>query len=452
MENKLKKYLENIEKDNKKGKAINAILEINKNAEKESANKGRLTGKIIAVKSNINVKGMHISCASRTLENYKAGYDATVIKKIKEEGGIIIGMTNMDEFASGSSGETSYFGPTKNPNALNLIPGGSSSGSAAAVAAGFCDISLGSDTGGSIRNPASHCGVIGIKPSYGLVSRYGLIDLSMSLDQIGPFAKTVHDAALLLEVIAGHDEKDSTTFNIKVPEYSKEIEKIPRAIKIGISKDFEKLCQDKRINLLVNEAIDKLCKEYCWQKKSISLEYVDLAVQAYYPLCYVEFFSATRKLDGRKYGNKIESVCGPEVLRRILGGSEISKAEFHGLYYRRALKVKELIKRDFEKAFENCDIIICPTVPRLPHKIGSKISAEEMYGYDAITIPANLAGNCAISIPCGEINNVPIGMQIIAPAFQETKMLQVARAFEKLNKSRKSSDFLDPENQRFSQK
>ena len=428
---KIKQFLDEIEKNNKKGKAINAILEINKNAEKESG-KGKLSGKVIAVKSNINVRGMKTSCASRTLENYKAGYDATVIKKIKEEGGIIIGMTNMDEFASGSSGETSYFGPTKNPAAIALIPGGSSSGSAAAVAAGFCDMSLGSDTGGSIRNPASHCDIIGVKPSYGLVSRYGLIDLSMSLDQIGPFAKTVHDAALLLEVIAGHDEKDSTTFNVKIPEYSKQIEKIPKSIKIGISKDFEELCQDKRINKLIEEAIERLCKEYGWQKKSVSLKYVDLAVQTYYPLCYVEFFSATRKFDGRRFGKKIEEVCGPEVLRRILGGSEISRAEFHGLYYRRALKVKELIKRDFEKAFKECDIIICPTVPKLPHKIGSKISAEEMYSYDAFTIPANLSGICALSIPCGKIDDVPIGMQIMASAFQETKMLQVARAFEKL--------------------
>jgi len=428
---KIKQFLDEIEKNNKKGKAINAILEINKNAEKESG-KGKLSGKVIAVKSNINVRGMKTSCASRTLENYKAGYDATVIKKIKEEGGIIIGMTNMDEFASGSSGETSYFGPTKNPAAIALIPGGSSSGSAAAVAAGFCDMSLGSDTGGSIRNPASHCDIIGVKPSYGLVSRYGLIDLSMSLDQIGPFAKTVHDAALLLEVIAGHDEKDSTTFNVKIPEYSKQIEKIPKSIKIGISKDFEELCQDKRINKLIEEAIERLCKEYGWQKKSVSLKYVDLAVQTYYPLCYVEFFSATRKFDGRRFGKKIEEVCGPEVLRRILGGSEISRAEFHGLYYRRALKVKELIKRDFEKAFKECDIIICPTVPKLPHKIGSKISAEEMYSYDAFTIPANLSGICALSIPCGKIDDVPVGMQIMASAFQETKMLQVARAFEKL--------------------
>ena len=428
---KIKQFLDEIEKNNKKGKAINAILEINKNAEKESG-KGKLSGKVIAVKSNINVRGMKTSCASRTLENYKAGYDATVIKKIKKEGGIIIGMTNMDEFASGSSGETSYFGPTKNPAAIALIPGGSSSGSAAAVAAGFCDVSLGSDTGGSIRNPASHCDIIGVKPSYGLVSRYGLIDLSMSLDQNGPFAKTVHDAALLLEVIAGHDEKDSTTFNVKIPEYSKQIEKIPKSIKIGISKDFEELCQDKRINKLIEEAIERLCKEYGWQKKSVSLKYVDLAVQTYYPLCYVEFFSATRKFDGRRFGKKIEEVCGPEVLRRILGGSEISRAEFHGLYYRRALKVKELIKRDFEKAFKECDIIICPTVPKLPHKIGSKISAEEMYSYDAFTIPANLSGICALSIPCGKIDDVPVGMQIMASAFQETKMLQVARAFEKL--------------------
>ena len=246
---KLKSYLSEIEKNNAKGKCINAFLQLNPNALKEAklidekikkGKAGRLAGKIIAIKANINVKGMNASCASLTLKDYTCPYNASVIEKIRKEDGLIIGMTNMDEFACGSSGETSAFGPTKNPAALDLIPGGSSSGSAAAVAAGFCDMALGSDTGGSIRNPASHCGVVGVKPSYGRVSRYGLIDLSMSLDQIGAFAKKVEDTALLLDVIKGRDEKDATTYQ------SKEI-RIEKLNKLRIGIPNIKI-QDKRIS------------------------------------------------------------------------------------------------------------------------------------------------------------------------------------------------------------
>src|SRR3989344_5337229 len=263
---KLQTYLKEIEKNDKKGKKINAFLELNPNALEEakaidakiqrlsqvrSASsklgqiKGKLAGKIIAVKSNINVLGLTASCASKTLENYKATYDADVIKKIKEEDGLIIGMTNMDEFASGSSGETSAFGPTKNPKNVELIPGGSSSGSAAAVAAGFCDAALGSDTGGSIRNPASHCGVVGVKPSYGSVSRYGLIDLSMSLEQIGVFSREVYGSALLLDVIKGKSDYDATTIESK-DSHSKKINDAKK-LTIGVSSDLIKLCKDKDI-------------------------------------------------------------------------------------------------------------------------------------------------------------------------------------------------------------
>ena len=431
---KLKKYLAKIEKNDKKGKKINAFLQLNPNALEQAKkiddkkNKGKLAGKIIAVKANINVKDLNASCGSKTLENYKAPYDASVIKKIKNQDGLIIGITNMDEFACGSSGETSAFGPVKNPQALNLIPGGSSSGSAASVSAGFCDVALGSDTGGSIRNPASHCNVVGIKPTYSSVSRYGLIDLSMSLDQIGPIAKNVSDAALLLDIIKEKDENDSISQDSKKLNL-KEIEKIPKNIIVGVL-DFK--IKDVKIQKLIDEKISKASKKYKWKVKKIKIPYVDLAVETYYPLVYVEFFSATRRFDGRRYGKRIENTAGPEVLRRILGGSEISRAEYHGRYYHLALKVKKFIENEFEKAFKKVDCIVSPTIPCLPHKIGEKISVEKMYGYDALTNPSNLAGNCAISIPCGRIEKIPIGIQIICDRFQEQKMLQISRSFEKL--------------------
>src|SRR3989344_4585725 len=314
---KLQSYLKEIEKNDKKGKKINAFLELNPNAIEEAkkidskSKKGKLAGKIIAVKSNINVKGLTTNCASKTLENYKATYDADVIKKIKKEDGLIIGMTNMDEFASGSSGETSAFGPTRNPRDINLIPGGSSSGSAAAIAADFCDVALGSETGGSVRNPASHCGIVGIKPSYGSVSRHGLIDLSMSLDQVGVFAKNVSDAAILLDVIREKSENDGVSENTKKINFS-EIEKIPKNITVGIL-DFN--IGDKDIKNLVELKINKATAKYNWEIKRINLKYLDLAVQTYYPLVYVEFFSGTRRFDGRRYGKKIEDSAGAEVLR-----------------------------------------------------------------------------------------------------------------------------------------
>ena len=431
---KLKKYLSEIEKNDKKGNKINAFLQINPNALQEAKEidskkkKGKLAGKIIAVKAIINVKGLNASCASKTLENYKATYDAEVIKKIKDEDGLIIGMTNCDEFACGSSGETSAFGPTLNPGNLKLIPGGSSSGSAASVSAGMCDMSLGSDTGGSIRNPASHCGIIGIKPTYSSVSRHGLIDLSMSLDQIGPLAKNIVDAGLLLSVISGKDENDS--ISQESPKLNlNEIEKIPKNITLGIL-DFE--IKDKRIQEIIDEKIKIAAEKYKWKVKKIKLNYIDLAVEIYYLLVYVEFFSATRRFDGRKYGQKIEEKAGPEVLRRILGGAEISKAEYHGRYYYQALRIKKLIEKEFEKIFGKVDCVISPTVPQLPHEIGKDVSIEEMYGYDLLTIPSNLAGNCAISIPVGEVLGIPVGMQIICDKFQEQKLLQISRSFEKV--------------------
>jgi aspartyl-tRNA(Asn)/glutamyl-tRNA(Gln) amidotransferase subunit A len=435
---KLKKYLKEIKKNDQSGNKINAFLQLNPNALNEaktidekikSGKAGKLVGYIIGVKSNINVKGLIASCASKTLENYESTYDATVIKKIKDEDGLIIGMTNCDEFACGWSGETSAFGPTKNPQALKLVAGGSSSGSAAVVSANFCDMALGSETGGSIRVPSSHCGVVGIKPTYSSVSRYGLIDLSMSLDQIGPIAKNVNDVALFFDVIRGKDENDSISQDGKFD--LKKIDKISKNITVGVL-DFK--ISDKRISDLVNSKVEET-KKYGWKIKKIKMNYIDLAIATYFPIVYNEFFSATRKFDGRRYGNKIEDVCGHEVLRRILGGLEISKAEYGGRYYHKALQAKKLIEEEFRKKFEEVDCIISPVVPRLPHKIGEKISSEEMFQYDVLTSPMNLTGNCALSLPIGKIDGIPIGMQIACDKFQEEKMFQIARTIEKLNKS-----------------
>ena len=431
---KLKLYLNRIKRDDKAGKKINAFLQLNPDALKQAKiidakkNPGKLAGKIIAVKSNINVLGLNASCASKTLENYKAPYNAEVIKRIKQEDGLIIGMTNMDEFASGASGETSAFERTKNPQNLKLIPGGSSSGSAAAVSADFCDMALGSDTGGSIRNPASHCGIVGLKPTYSRVSRNGLIDLSMSLDQIGPLTKNVSDAALLLSVISGKDNQDAISQKSNLLDL-KQIEQIPKKITVGIL-NFE--IPNKEIQGLVDLKINEAVRKYGWKSKKIKIKYLDLAIETYYPLVYVEFFSGTRRFDGRKYGKKIEEMAGPEVLRRILGGQEISKAEHAGRYYNLALKAKKLIEAEYQKYFKQVDCIISPTVSKLPHEIGSNISVEEMYSYDALTAPANLAGICAISIPCGKINGIPVGIQIMCNKFQDQKLLQLARCFERL--------------------
>lgn len=428
----LKEKLENIKKNNKKyniflelreeKELINEAKKIDEKIKKGSA--GKLAGKIIGVKANICVKGLKASCASKVLENYVSPYDAEVVSRIKKEDGLIIGILNMDEFACGGSGESSAFGPCQNPSAYGRIPGGSSSGSAASVAAGFVDISLGSDTGGSIRNPASHCGVVGIKPSYGSVSRYGLIDLSMSLDQIGPIAKNVQDAGVMLDIIYGKDDKDSIMLErIKESNVKK--------LRVGVL-ELQGIKVDEKIKKMVDEKLERAKKKYGFEIKKIKINHIGLAIETYYPLVYVEFYSGTRKFDGRKYGRKIEDFAGPEVLRRILGGSEISKAEYKGRYYHDALKVKGIIEQEFSNAFKDLDCVVFPTVPRIPHKIGEKISIDEMYGYDALTIPSNLAGNCCISIPAGKLGDIPIGMQIMCDKMQDKKMIEIARMFEKI--------------------
>ena len=408
---------------------INSVLHLNEKAVaeakeidrkiKKKEKVGKLAGLGVIIKSNINVDGLIANCASKTLENYRATYNATVVEKLLAEDAIIIGMANMDEFACGSSGESSAFGITKNPAALDRIPGGSSSGSAASVAAGFCDFALGSDTGGSIRNPASHCGVVGFKPSYGAVSRYGLIDLSMSLDQIGPLAQTVEDAEIVFNIIKGKDEHDSTSLDYKS-------EKKKEKIVIGIPK----ISADKEILDLIEKKVKEICAKNKWKFEEIKINHIDLGIQTYYPINYVEFFSGTRRFDGRKYGKRIEESCGEEVLRRILGGSEISKAEFAGKYYRRALKAKKILENEFEKAFEKCDLIIMPVVPKLPHKLGTKISFEDMYNYDSLSVLANIAEVPAMSVPCGKIKNIPVGIQLIAKRGNDEMLLELGKEFE----------------------
>lgn len=422
IEQKAIQLMQKIRNENKK---FNILLHINENLVDEAIvldskqNKGKLAGKFIVVKSNILTKGMIANCASKVLEDFVSPYDSTVIRKIREQDGLIVGMANMDEFACGSSGENSAFSPCSNPSALGYIPGGSSSGSAAAVAAGFCDVALGSDTGGSIRNPASHCGVIGIKPSYGLVSRYGLIDLSMSLDQIGTLSKNIDDAFLVLDVIKGKDELDARTF-----DSGKITNTLPSNLRVGVLKI-------KGVNPEIQKIIDKQVENlkviYGWNVKEVKVDMIDLAVETYYPLVYSEFFSGTRKFDGRRFGKKIGDYSGKEVLRRILGGSEITKAEHFGRYYQKALQISNHIKNEMNKVFDTVDAVILPTCPGLPWKIGDEMRAEEIYAYDACTIPANLAGICAISIPSGTIKGIPVGMQIFCGKGQESKLYGVAK-------------------------
>jgi len=425
-------FLSNINKNDEK---YNIFLEVNQNLEenakkldKKRENKeslGKLFGFCFAIKSNISILDMNISCSSKTLQNYKGTFNADVIKRILAEDALIVGIVGNDEFACGSSGETSAFGNVINPFSPQRIPGGSSSGSAAAVAADFCDIALGSDTGGSIRNPASHCGVIGVKPSYGRVSRYGLIDLSMSLDQIGPLSNDIFGSALTMEVISGLSSNDATTLNSKVLNYTNI--KQEKKYKIGIIKEFENFIKDKRIQNILDKRVKQL-KSLGHEIIEVEIKNIDLAIQSYYPIVYTEFFSGTRKFDGVKYAQKIEDSCGEEVLRRILGGKEISRSEFDGAYYKKALKVKEVIDEEFERVFQDIDFILAPTTPMIPHKFGTNLTAEQMYSYDAYTIPANLGGICGAVISKDTVDeddgNVSVSLQVFTKKFSEDKLFQ----------------------------
>lgn len=396
-----------------------------KNGEKT----GKLAGLVIGIKCNINVEDLIVSAASPTLTEYQGSYNATVINKILSEDGVIVGLTNMDEFAAGSSTETSVYGPTNNPNAPGHIPGGSSGGSAAAIAANMCDIALGSDTGGSIRNPASHCGVMGFKPTYGYVSRQGLLDLAMSLDQIGPFATDTSGLALMLDVITGYDPYDTTTINKDHGTFMEDTDNTTlEGTTVGVVNEFMEV-SDEKINSVVNKSIDDMANLGA-EIKELNFGDIELGLPTYYLINYVEFFSATRKYDGRKYGERIEEVCGPEVARRIQIGSYISQKEFSGKYYKKALQARSLLRNDFNTLLSDVDVIASPTVPKLPHKIGEKLEPMDMYAYDILTVLANITGIPASSMKAGLVNNIPVGLQLQAKPEEDHKILSTMSALE----------------------
>lgn len=433
-------YLDTIKKNNDK---INAFLEVKEDEAIQQAEKidkrikkgekvGKLAGLAIGIKANINIEDFIISAASKTLENYIGSYNATVVDRIRAEDGIILGTTNMDEFAAGSSTETSYFGVTDNPAAPGRIPGGSSGGSAAAIAAQMCDLSLGSDTGGSIRNPASHCGVMGFKSTYGVVSRQGLLDLAMSLEQIGPFAQDASGIALMLDSIAGYDSRECTTLK-ETPNFegiTKNTQDIMKGMKLGVVKEFFDV-SDSKIAKIIEERIDKM-KEMGAEVVELSFNYLDLCIPTYYLINYVEFFSATRKYDGRKYGYRIEEVCGDEVLRRIHIGSYISQKEYSGKYYKKALQARSLIRREITGLLDGVDAIVSPTVPKLPHKLGESLDPMDMYAYDVLTVIANLAGIPAGSMKAGEIDGIPVGLQIQGKPLDDAKIIQLMAGIEQI--------------------
>lgn len=403
-----------------------------------------LKGIPIAIKDNICTKGELTTCCSKILMGFKPPYDATVITKLKAGGGEIGGKTNMDEFAFGSSTETSYYGATKNPWDLTRIPGGSSGGSAAAVAADEAVAALGSDTGGSIRQPAALCGVVGFKPTYGRVSRYGLIAFASSLDQIGPICKDVEDTATLMNVICGYDEMDSTSVNLKVPDFTRSLVKDVRKVKIGIPKEYFVEGLDEEVKSAVLKAIGVL-KELGAETVEISLAYTEYAVSVYYIVATSEASSNLARFDAVKYGDRADAGdladmynktraegFGEEAKRRIILGTYCLSSGYYDAYYLKAQKVRALIKKDFDEAFKICDCIVTPTTPTPAFKIGEKIGSPlQMYLSDIFTIPANLAGIPAISIPCGfSGEGLPIGLQIMGRHFDEELLLRAAYTFE----------------------
>ncbi|KPV63391.1 MAG: Amidase [Candidatus Bathyarchaeota archaeon BA2] len=406
---------------------------------------GRLAGVPVAVKDNICTKEIRTTCSSRMLEFFVPPYDADVIEKIKMEDAVIVGKTNMDEFAMGSSTETSYFGTTHNPWDLSRVPGGSSGGSAAAIVVDESILAFGSDTGGSIRCPASYCSVVGIKPTYGLVSRYGLIAYANSLEQIGPMARNVYDCALFLSVIAGYDPKDSTSVKIEPKDYTKFLRNDVTGFKIGLPTEFFGEGTSESIKKQVWRAIHKL-EELGASCEETSLPTLEYALATYYIVAMSEASSNLARYDGLRYGYRIDrddadwstvysknrqTGFGAEVRRRIILGTYALSAGYYDKYYLKALKIRTLIRKDFEQAFKKFDVLIGPTMPIPPFKIGEKIQDPlALYMCDVDTVSANLAGLPAISIPCGFADDLPIGMQILAPPLREDLLLQVSYAFE----------------------
>jgi aspartyl-tRNA(Asn)/glutamyl-tRNA(Gln) amidotransferase subunit A len=410
-----------------------------------------LEGIPVGIKDVISVAGQPLTASSRMLANFVSPYDATVTRKLKAAGAICWGRLNLDEFAMGSSTENSAFGVTSNPWDLERVPGGSSGGSAAAVAAGEAIASLGSDTGGSIRQPAALCSIVGLKPSYGRVSRYGLIAFASSLDQIGPFARSVEDAATLLGAISGHDPKDSTSLRMEVPDYNRGIAELARSgrkWKLGIPKEYFGEGLDPEVGAAVQAAIDEYRRQGC-EIREVSLPHTRYAVGAYYIIATAECSSNLARFDGVRYGHRSKDATdaldlyfksraegfGPEVKRRIILGTYVLSSGYYDAYYLRAQKVRTLIRRDFLEAYKQVDAILTPTSPTPAFKKGEKAANPlAMYLNDIYTIGVNLAGLPGISIPCGfTAGGLPIGLQVIGQPFKETELLAVARTYEERN-------------------
>jgi aspartyl-tRNA(Asn)/glutamyl-tRNA(Gln) amidotransferase subunit A len=454
--------LERIDRVNPRIDAYLAVLADRALAEAEAADRKRqeggadlvdrmpLLGVPIAIKDVICVSGAPTTCGSRILEGFVPPYDATVVSKIRAAGGVIVGKTNTDEFAMGSSTENSAYFPTHNPWDLERVPGGSSGGSAAAVAAGMAPLALGSDTGGSVRQPAALCGVVGIKPSYGRVSRYGLVAYASSLDQIGTLARNVTDAALLLSVIAGHDVRDSTSMSIPVPDYGAAWQSSPdlRGVRVGVPREYWGEGLQSEVENAVRAAIERLA-DLGAEVREVRLPHTDYALPTYYLIAPAECSANLARYDGVRYGLSTpdapdiwesyrqtrERGLGAEVKRRIIMGAFALSAGYYDAFYLKAQKVRTLIKQDFDRAFEEVDVIVGPTSPTTAFKIGEKVDDPlQMYLSDVFTLSCNLAGICGISLPCGFSGDaavaLPIGLQVQGPAFQEESILRVAHAYE----------------------
>ena len=449
-----KAYTDRIKEKENDVQAFVTVLtdEANKKAEEmqEKIDKGEVKGAFagvpIGIKDNICTKGVKTTCSSKMLENFVSPYDATVMEKINDENMIHLGKLNMDEFAMGGSTEYSYFYPTKNPWNLNKVPGGSSGGSAAAVAANMVPWALGSDTGGSIREPASFCGVVGLKPTYGLVSRYGLVAFASSLDQIGPITKDVRDAAMLLNIIAGHDKKDTTSVDREKKDYTACLKDDVKGLKIGVPKEFYAEGINEEVKAKLYEAIDRY-KKLGAEVEEFSLDIAKYSLASYYIIACAEASSNLGRFDGIRYTYRTGEFknlkelykksrsegFGPEVKRRIILGTYVLSSGYYDAYYKKAQKVRTLVMNEFNKAFEKYDVILTPTSPTVAFDIGSKSNNPlEMYLADICTVSVNIARLPGISIPCGvDKEGMPIGMQLIGNRFCEETILNAAYTFEK---------------------
>ncbi len=415
-------------------------------AARASENTAPLLGIPIAIKDLLNVKGQPCTCSSKILEGYIAPYDATVIAKLREAGAVLLGRVNMDEFAMGSSTENAALGKTSNTWNLDHVPGGSSGGSAACVAADEAIASLGSDTGGSIRQPAAFCGCVGVKPTYGRVSRYGLTAFASSLDQIGPLTKTVKDSALLLEAICGHDHMDSSSIEMTVPAFAEKLstDTSLTGMKLGLPKEYFVEGMDPEVERAVRDAVEH-CKSLGADIVDVSLPNAKYAIAVYYIIATAEASANLARFDGIRYGMRLDGKdpaelygktraagFGPEVKRRIILGTYVLSSGYYDAYYLKAQKVRTLIRDDFTEAFKQCDAILAPVTPTAAYRKGEKTDDPlKMYLDDILTTPINLAGNCALSLPCGfSSSGMPIGLQIIGDAFQEETILKVGHAYE----------------------